>query len=143
MLIQVQWPGASVDEMSKQVTERIERKLEELEALDYTKSMTTPGQTIVFVYLRDATKGRDVPNTWLRVRNMINDIRPEFPAGVTDPAYNDRFGDVFGNIYAFTADGLSQRQLRDYVERVEERRPADSQRREGGPDRRAGRSHFR
>ena len=118
MLIQVQWPGASVDEMSKQVTERIERKLEELESLDYTKSMTTPGQTIVFVYLRDSTKGRDVPNTWLRVRNMINDIRPEFPAGVTDPAYNDRFGDVFGNIYAFTADGISQRQLRDYVERV-------------------------
>src|SRR5271157_210371 len=75
MLIQAQWPGASVDEMSKQVTERIERKLEELEALDYTKSMTTPGQTIVFVNLRDATKGRDVPNVWLRVRNMIRDIR--------------------------------------------------------------------
>ena len=71
MLIQTQWPGASVDEMSKQVTERIERKLEELDVLDYTKSMTTPGQTIVFVYLRDATKGRDVPNTWMRVRNMI------------------------------------------------------------------------
>jgi len=118
MLVQVQWPGASVDEMSKQVTERIERKLEELETLDYTKSMTTPGQTIVFVYLRDSAKGRDVPNTWLRVRNLINDIRPEFPSGVTDPSYNDRFGDVFGNIYAFTADGLSQRQLRDYVERV-------------------------
>jgi multidrug efflux pump len=118
MLIQVQWPGASVDEMSKQVTERIERKLEELDVLDYTKSMTTPGQAIVFVYLRDSTKGRDVPNTWLRVRNMINDIRPEFPAGVTEPGYNDTFGDVFGNIYAFTADGLTQRQLRDYVERV-------------------------
>jgi multidrug efflux pump subunit AcrB len=118
MLIQVQWPGASVDEMSKQVTERIERKLEELDVLDYTKSMTTPGQTIVFVYLRDTTKGRDVPNTWMRVRNMIHDIQPEFPAGVTEPSYNDTFGDVFGNVYAFTADGLTQRQLRDYVERV-------------------------
>ena len=118
MLIQVQWPGASVDEMSKQVTERIERKLEELDALDYTKSMTTPGQTIVFVNLRDATKGRDVPNVWSRVRNMIKDIRAEFPAGVTEPAFNDRFGDVFGNIYAFTSDGLTQRQLRDYVERA-------------------------
>ena len=118
MLIQAQWPGASVDEMSKQVTERIERKLEELEALDYTKSMTTPGQTIVFVNLRDATKGRDVPNVWLRVRNMIRDIRAEFPPGVTEPTFNDRFGDVFGNVYAFTADGLTQRQLRDYVERA-------------------------
>ena len=86
MLIQAQWPGASVDEMSKQVTERIERKLEELDVLDYTKSMTMPGQTIVFVYLRDATKARDVPNTWMRVRNMINDIRAEFPSGVTEPS---------------------------------------------------------
>jgi multidrug efflux pump subunit AcrB len=113
MLIQTQWPGASVDEMSKQVTERIERKLEELDVLDYTKSMTMPGQTIVFVYLRDATKGRDVPNTWMRVRNMMNDIRADFPPGVTDLTYNDTFGDVFGNIYAFTSDGLTQRQLRD------------------------------
>jgi RND family efflux transporter, MFP subunit len=118
MLIQAQWPGASVDEMSKQVTERIERKLEELDVLDYTKSMTMPGQTIVFVYLRDATKGRDVPNTWMRVRNMMNDIRADFPSGVTDLTYNDTFGDVFGNIYAFTSDGLTQRQLRDYVEHV-------------------------
>jgi multidrug efflux pump subunit AcrB len=118
MLIQAQWPGASVDEMSKQVTERIERKLEELDVLDYTKSMTTPGQAIVFVYLRGATRGRDVPNTWVRVRNMINDIRSEFPPGVTEPAFNDNFGDVFGNIYAFTSDGLNQRQLRDYVERA-------------------------
>src|ERR1700732_719047 len=118
MLIQAQWPGASVDEMSKQVTERIERKLEELEALDYTKSMTTPGQTIVFVNLRDATKGSDVPNVCVRVRNMIKDIRAEFPPGATEPTFNDRFGDVFGNVYAFTADGLTQRQLRDYVERA-------------------------
>ena len=118
MLIRTQWPGASVDEMSKQVTERIERKLEELDVLDYTKSMTMPGQTIVFVYLRDATKGRDVPNTWMRVRNMMNDIRADFPSGVTDLTYNDTFGDVFGNIYAFTSDGLTQRQLRDYVEHV-------------------------
>ena len=118
MLIRTQWPGASVDEMSKQVTERIERKLEELDVLDYTKSMTMPGQTIVFVYLRDATKARDVPNTWMRVRNMMNDIRADFPSGVTDLTYNDTFGDVFGNIYAFTSDGLTQRQLRDYVEHV-------------------------
>src|SRR6476661_9001 len=118
MLIRTQWPGASVDEMSKQVTERIERKLEELDVLDYTKSMTMPGQTIVFVYLRDATKARDVPNTWMRVRNMMNDIRADFPSGVSDLTYNDTFGDVFGNIYAFTADGLTQRQLRDYVEHV-------------------------
>ena len=116
MLIQAQWPGASIEDTLSQVTERIERKLEELESLDYTKSMTTPGQTTVYVNLKNSTDAAAVPATWVQVRNMINDIRSQFPEGVVGPAFNDRFGDVFGNIYAFTADGLTQRQLRDYVE---------------------------
>jgi multidrug efflux pump len=116
MLIQAQWPGASAEETTRQVTDRIEKKLEELESLDYTKSVTTAGQTTVFVNLRDTTKARDVDPTWVRVRNMIADIKPDFPQGVVGPAFNDRFGDVFGNIYAFTSDGLTQRQLRDRVE---------------------------
>ena len=72
----------------------------------------------MFVYLRDSTKARDVSPTWVRVRNMIADIKGDFPQGVVGPEFNDRFGDVFGNIYAFTSDGLSQRQLRDYVEDI-------------------------
>ncbi len=118
MVIQAQWPGASPEEMTRQVTDRIEKKLEELESLDYTKSVTVAGQTTVFVYLRDSTKSRDVNPTWVRVRNMIADIKGDFPQGVVGPFFNDRFGDVFGNIYAFTGDGLSQRQLRDYVEDI-------------------------
>jgi multidrug efflux pump subunit AcrB len=118
MVIQAQWPGASAEEITRQVTDRIEKKLEELESLDYTKSVTVAGQTTVFVYLRDSTKARDVPPTWVRVRNMIADIKGDFPQGVIGPFFNDRFGDVFGNIYAFTSDGLSQRQLRDQVEDV-------------------------
>lgn len=118
MLIQANWPGASVDEQAKQVTDRIEKKLEELDKLDFTRSVTTAGRTIVFVNLKDNTKARDVVPTWLQVRNMIEDIKPQFPQGVLGPFYNDRFGDVFGNIYAFTSDGLSPRQLRDYVENV-------------------------
>ncbi|MGJ5069316.1 efflux RND transporter permease subunit [Bradyrhizobium oligotrophicum] len=118
MLIQAKWPGASAEEMTRQVTDRIEKKLEELPALDYTKSLTVPGQTTVFVNLRDTTKARDVVPTWLQVRNLINDIKGDFPSGVVGPGFNDRFGDVFGNIYAFTSDGLSQRQLRDRVEEV-------------------------
>ena len=118
MVIQAQWPGASAEEITRQVTDRIEKKLEELESLDYTKSVTVAGQTTVFVYLRDSTKARDVPPTWVRVRNMIADIKGDFPQGVIGPLFNDRFGDVFGNIYAFTSDGLSQRQLRDLVEDV-------------------------
>src|SRR4029450_13538041 len=113
-----QWPGASAEEVTRQVTDRIEKKLEELESLDYTKSVTVPGQNTVFLYLRDSTKAADVAPTWARVRNMVADIKPTFPQGVIGPGYNDRFGDVFGNIYAFTGDGLSQRQLRDQVEDI-------------------------
>ncbi len=116
MIVSAQWPGASAEEMRLQVTDRIERKLEELEALDYTRSETRAGQTTVFVELLPTTKAKDVTGNWLRVRNMINDIKGEFPSGVLGPFFNDSFGDVYGNIFAFTSDGLTQRQLRDLVE---------------------------
>ncbi|MBY3277169.1 efflux RND transporter permease subunit [Rhizobium laguerreae] len=116
MVITAQWPGASAEEVTRQVTDRIEKKLQELESLDYTKSETVAGQTTVFVELLPTTKARDVAPTWLRIRNMIADIKGDFPTGVVGPFFNDRFGDVFGNIYAFTSDGLTQRQLRDLVE---------------------------
>ncbi|HEY0920626.1 efflux RND transporter permease subunit [Devosia sp.] len=116
MVVQANWPGASAEEMTDQVADRIEKKLEELPALEYTRSLTTPGQTIVFVYLRDSTPGAQVAANWQQVRNMLGDIRAEFPAGMAGPFFNDSFGDVYGNIYAFTGDGLTPRQLRDYVE---------------------------
>jgi multidrug efflux pump subunit AcrB len=118
MIVQAQWPGASPEETVQQVTDRIERKLEELDALDYTRSITTAGQTTIFVNLKDSTKARDIPETWNQVRNMVNDIRPQLPQGTLGPFFNDRFGDVYGNIYAFTSDGVGMRQLRDYVEDV-------------------------
>ncbi len=118
MLISAQWPGASVEDTISQVTERIERKLEELDALDFTRSITSPGHTTVFLNLKETTRARDVAPTWVRVRNIISDIRGEMPSGVLGPSFNDDFGDVFGNVYAFTADGLTQRELRDYVENV-------------------------
>ena len=118
MVIQSRWPGATQDETLKQVTDRIEKKLEELDSLDYTKSYTRPGESTVFVYLRDTTKAGAIPHIWYEVRKKIDDIRGDFPQGLQGPAFNDEFGDVFGSIYAFTADGLSMRQLRDYVEQV-------------------------
>ena len=118
MVIAAQWPGATVEDTARQVTDRIEKKLEELDSLDYTRSQTTPGQTVIYVNLKDTTKSRDVPGVWVRVRNMVNDVKRELPQGVVGPFFNDDFGDVFGNVYAFTADGLTQRQLRDYVEDV-------------------------
>jgi multidrug efflux pump subunit AcrB len=73
---------------------------------------------VIYVNLKDTVKSRDVPGVWVRVRNMVNDIGKDFPKGVFGPFFNDDFGDVYGNVYAFTADGLSQRQLRDYVEDI-------------------------
>lgn len=118
MVIAAQWPGATVEETAFQVTDRIEKKLEELDALDYTRSQTTPGQTVVYVHLKDAAKSADVPDIWVKVRNMVSDIKRDLPQGVVGPFFDDDFGDVYGNVYAFTADGVTQRQLRDYVEDV-------------------------
>lgn len=118
MVIQARWPGATVDDTLLQVTDRIEKKLEELDSLDYVKSYTRPGEATVFVYLKDTTSGQAIPDIWYQVRKKINDIRGDFPQGLQGPAFNDEFGDVFGSVYAFTADGLSFRQLRDYVEKA-------------------------
>ncbi|WP_375451369.1 efflux RND transporter permease subunit [uncultured Devosia sp.] len=118
MVVVAEWPGASVDETLNQVTDRIEKKLEELSQLDYTSSTTTAGRTVINVTLKDSVAGSAVVATWTQVRNMIGDIAGQFPEGVVGPFFNDRFGDVYGNIYAFTSDGLSDRQLRDYVEGV-------------------------
>ncbi|MBB3937034.1 efflux RND transporter permease subunit [Aureimonas phyllosphaerae] len=116
MIIQANWPGASLEDTVNQVTERIEKKLEELPQIDYTKSLTSPGSTTVYLYLLDTTQAEDVPQQWVRARNLIRDIQPEMPSGVQGPFFNDDFGDVYGNIYALTADGVSPRQLRDYAE---------------------------
>ncbi|TCA21601.1 efflux RND transporter permease subunit [Rhizobium leguminosarum bv. viciae] len=116
MVIQAQWPGASAQEVTQQVTDRIEKKLQELDKLEHTRSITTAGQTIVFVDLLPDTNARDVKPTWSRVRNLIDDIKHEFPQGVVGPFFDDQFGDVYGNIFGFTADGLSQRELRDFAE---------------------------
>ena len=116
MVIQQQWPGATVEETINQITDPIEKELQQIDSLDYTRSYTTPGQTTIFVNLKDTT--RDVPWQFYQVRKHVQDIQYQLPSGVRPPGFNDEFGDVFGNIYAFTADGLNFRQLRDYVEQV-------------------------
>ena len=118
MVLQAAWPGATVDEMIKQVTDRIEKKLQETPDLDFTRSYTTAGVTTVFVNLLGSTRSKDVPDRWYQVRKKIGDIRGTFPAGVIGPGFNDEFGDTYGILYAFTADGFTPRQLRDYVEGV-------------------------
>ncbi|MCV4286612.1 efflux RND transporter permease subunit [Pseudomonas capsici] len=118
MVIQARWPGATLPDTLQQVTDRLEKKLEEIDALDYVKSYTLAGESTIFVFLKSETRSADIPAAWYQVRKKIMDVRGELPSGIQGPAFNDEFGDVFGSIYAFTADGLSFRQLRDYVEQV-------------------------
>jgi multidrug efflux pump subunit AcrB len=121
MVVQAAWPGATIDDTLTQVTERIERKIQEVDALDYVESYTQAGVTTIFVHLRGDTSPEVVPDYWYDVRKKIGDIRHTLPPGIVGPGFNDDFGDVFGIIYGFTADGFTQRELRDHVEDVRSR----------------------
>ena len=118
MIVSAAWPGATIGDTLDQVTDRIEKEMQQIDSLDYTKSYTTPGKATVFVQFKDTTDPKKLPNLFYQVRKHINDIRNTFPQNLTGINFNDEFGDVYGNVYAFTADGLSMRQLRDYVEGV-------------------------
>ncbi len=116
MVVQANWPGATLEETFQQVTERLERKLQEAPQLDYLESFTRPGTTTIFVHLKGAATAAEVPDIWYHVRKSVGDIRHTLPQGILGPFFNDEFGDTFGIIYGFTADGFTHRELRDYVE---------------------------
>jgi multidrug efflux pump subunit AcrB len=116
MVVQAQWPGATVEETMKQVTERLERTLQETPHLDFLRSFTRAGVSTVFVNLDGKTNAQQVADTWYHVRKSVGDMRHTLPAGVLGPGFNDEFGDTFGIIYGVTADGFSHRELRDHVE---------------------------
>jgi len=116
MIVFAAWPGATIEETLLQVTERIERKLQETRHLDRVRSYTTAGVTTMFVDLKQSTPPKEVPDIWYQVRKNIGDIRGTLPAGVVGPGFNDDFGDTYGIIYGFTADGFTHRELRNYVE---------------------------
>ena len=118
MVVTVQWPGATIEDMLEQVTDRIEKKLRDTPSLDFLRSYTRPGQATIYVNLLEATKASLVPGLWQKVRNEVNDIRASLPTGVQGPFFNDEFGDVYGIIYAFTADGFTKRELRDHIEQI-------------------------
>jgi len=118
MIVQAAWPGANLEDTLQQVTERLERKLQETRNLDFVRSYTSAGVTTIFVNLKGETKPAEVPDIWYQVRKNIGDIRHTLPAGVVGPGFNDDFGDTYGVIYGFTADGFSYRELRDEVEAI-------------------------
>jgi multidrug efflux pump subunit AcrB len=121
MVVQAAWPGASVDETMKQVTERLERTLQETPHLDFLRSFTRAGVATIFVNLKGSASAKEVADTWYHVRKTIGDMRHTLPAGVIGPGFNDEFGDTFGIIYGFTSDGFTQRELRDRVEDIRSR----------------------
>jgi len=118
MLVETHWPGANIDDTMLQITDRIEKKLQETPWLYYLKSQTKPGVSTIYVNVLDSTPKSEIPDIWYQVRKKVADIRGTLPQGVIGPYFNDEFGDVFGIIYAFTADGFTHRQLRDYVENI-------------------------
>jgi multidrug efflux pump len=120
MVISVDWPGASADEMARQVTDPIERKLEDLAHLDNTQSQTQPGHAVVTITLRDDTPAKLVPDLFYQVRKKIGDIKANLPDGIQGPYFNDEFGDTFGIVYALTADGFSLPELKHVAEDVRE-----------------------
>ena len=116
MVVTAQWPGATMQDAVKLLTDRIEQKLEETPHLDRLDSYTRDGQAVVFVHLRDDTPPKLVDGIWYQVRKKMQDLAPTLPRGVHGPFFNDEFGDTFGIIYGFTSDGFSDRELRDRLD---------------------------
>lgn len=118
MVVQTQWPGATAQEMAEQVTDKIEKKLQELPQLDFLRSYSRPGESQVFVSIKDSLPAAQVPDVFYQTRKKISDIRATLPPDIQGPFFNDEFGDTFGNIFALSGDGYNDAQLRDYAERI-------------------------
>ena len=118
MTIRTTWPGATARQVQEQITDRIARKLQETDGLDFLRSYSRPGESVLFFTIRDSLPAARVPDTWYQVRKKVGDIAYTLPAGVQGPYFNDEFGDVYTNIYALEADGFSPADLYDYGERL-------------------------
>lgn len=118
MVIAARWPGATITDTTKLLTDRLEKKLEEVPYLFRLDSYTRPGESVIMLNLRDDAPARVVPDAWYQARKKIADIAATLPSGVQGPFFDDEFGDTFGLIYGFTAEGFSDRELRDRLETV-------------------------
>src|SRR5216683_2577871 len=121
MVVNVSWPGATATEMQAQVTDKIEKKLQELPHLDRVESYSQPGVSFIQVILIDRTPPAKVKDLWYQVRKKVGDIRGDLPAGITGPNFNDEYGDVYSALYLLTADGLSLADLKARAEDIRQR----------------------
>jgi multidrug efflux pump len=116
MVVRTIWPGATTEQVDRQITDRIEKKLQEVPYFKWTRSYSRPGESQIILELLDTAPAKEVPQIWYQVRKKVGDIRQSLPAEVIGPFFNDEFGDVFGTIFAFTGDGVSVAELRPIVE---------------------------
>ncbi|WP_292931582.1 efflux RND transporter permease subunit [Noviherbaspirillum sp.] len=118
MVVRAVWPGATALQMAEQVTDKLEKKLQETPYIDKIRSYSKPGETVIILQLRESTPPKDVPSAWYQVRKKIGDIRPTLPGGVVGPFFNDEFGDTYGSIFAISGDGFSYAEVKDYADFV-------------------------
>ncbi|MEG7363072.1 efflux RND transporter permease subunit [Pseudomonas citronellolis] len=119
MVVKTNWPGATAEEVSRQVTERIEKKLMETGDYDRIVSFSRPGESQVTFVAREDFKSRDIPELWYQIRKKVGDIRYTLPQGIQGPFFNDEFGTTFGNIYALSGKGFDYAVLKDYADRIQ------------------------
>lgn len=117
-VVSAAWPGASVEDTTSFVTDRLEKKLQETPYLDYLQSYTRAGESVIFVHLRDDTPPQKVADLWYQVRKKMSDVQAQLPLGTRAISVNDEFDDTYGTIYGFISEGFTARELRDYVDVV-------------------------
>lgn len=117
-VVSAQWPGATVDDTTRLVTDVLEKKLQETPWLDYLESETRAGSAVIYVNLRDDTPPQNVADIWYQVRKKMQDVASSLPQGAQGPSVNDEFDDTFGTLYGFTAEGYTLRELRDRLEEI-------------------------
>ncbi|MES2149128.1 MAG: efflux RND transporter permease subunit [Pseudomonadota bacterium] len=118
MVVRAIWPGATAVQMAEQVTDKLERKLQEVPYIDKIRSYSKPGEAVILVFLRESAPPKDTAATWYQVRKKIGDIRFTLPQGVLGPFFNDEFGDTYGSIFALSADGFSYAEVKQYADFV-------------------------
>ena len=121
MVVQTFWPGATAQQVAEQVTDKIERTLQEVPYADKIRSYSKPGESQIIFEIKDSSKASEVPNVWYTVRKKIADMRGNLPGGIQGPFFNDEFGDVFGVIYALESEGFSQSELKTFADDVRQR----------------------
>ena len=118
MVVRTYWPGATAQQVAEQVTDKLERTLQEVPYADKIRSYSKPGESQIIFQIKDSSRAADVPNVWYSVRKKIGDIRYTLPAGVQGPFFNDEFGDVFGVIYALDAPGFNPAEVKRFADDV-------------------------